>query len=237
VDASSSRFDMVGGGVMVRVGRGLKSEKKEMKKKKKKTVTRVRRNLRSRPYPPTVHTYIYIIAFDRRFFPNGRLLETHCCVYTYLRIYIIYLYTTTISATMYILYIYSRSRITVLISFSVSLALYNRHARREECTSYTCIYIYIFSRNYSIRFFFFILLPTTLLPPSSTHRHRHSVSYIEIPRHISSPLSTSARQVYKHTHTRASSLSIATRPPLVKALSSETWRIVLPKQPAPKSAY
>jgi hypothetical protein len=36
VDASSSRFDMVGGGVMVRVGRGLKSEKKEMKKKKEK---------------------------------------------------------------------------------------------------------------------------------------------------------------------------------------------------------
>lgn len=84
------------------------NRKKGNEKKKKKTVTRVRRNLRSRPYPPTVYTvyyYIYTIMLDRRFFPNERLLETHCYIYIYQRICIIYLYTATISATMYIYYI------------------------------------------------------------------------------------------------------------------------------------
>lgn len=79
---------------------GVEIGKKGNEKKKKKTVTRVRRNLRSRPYPPTVYTvYIYTIILDRRFFPNGRLLETHCYIYIYINI--IYLYTATISATMY----------------------------------------------------------------------------------------------------------------------------------------
>lgn len=74
-------------------------------------------------------------------------------------------YSATISVAMCILYIYIVSRITVLISFSVSLALYNRHARKEECAS--SIPICIFSRNYSIRFFlFFSHQPFPL-------RHRH----------------------------------------------------------------
>lgn len=139
-------------------GGGWNRKKRKRKKKKKKTVTRVRRNLRSRPYPPTVYTvyiYIYTIILDRRFFPNGRLLETHCYIYIYIYISTdIYHIPLHCYYIRYNVYIYSCTRITVLISFSVSLALYNRHARREKCTSYTCVYIYIFSRNYNILFFY-----------------------------------------------------------------------------------
>lgn len=127
--------------------------------------------------------------------------------------------------------LYSCSRITVLISFSVSLALYNRHARKEKCTRAILVYIYIYiSSVETIIYFFFYSSPDNPAPPPSTHRHHHSISHIEIPRHISSLFScNSVRQVYKHTHIRASSLSITTLPPLVKT-SPKARPIVLPKQ-------
>jgi len=148
-----------------------------------------------RPY--IVCIYIYTIVFDRRVFPNGRLLETHC--YIYLRIYIIYIpYTATISTAMYILYIYIVNRITVLISFSVSLALYNRHSRGEECTcSAAYIYIYISSVE-TIVYVFFLFFSHQPFPLS--HRHIAIATPFRTSRYrdtalLFSPL-YSARQFY-----------------------------------------
>lgn len=103
-DASSSGFDMVGGGFTAREGRGLKSEKKETKKKKKKRSPACVAIYVVVPIHRQCILYIYIgtIMLDRRFFPNGRLLETHCYIYISTDIYHIPLHSYYIHYNVYI---------------------------------------------------------------------------------------------------------------------------------------
>lgn len=84
VDASSSRFDMVGGGVMVRVGGRVEIRKKGNEKKEKNGHPRTSQSTQT----SLSIDCIYIVAFDRRFFPNGRLLETYFYIAIYIYIYI-----------------------------------------------------------------------------------------------------------------------------------------------------
>jgi len=125
---------------------------------------------------------------------------------------------------MYKLYIgiYIFNRITVLISFSVSLALYNRYARGEGYTSCAYIYIYIFSRNYSILFFYSSPInpsPSVIDTSPSPLCFAHPDTEIQ----LLSSLHYSARQA-THTHTLVVSHSPSpSNPlpfPLVKMMSS-----------------
>lgn len=86
--------EMKGGGVEIRE-----------KEKKKRSPTYVTVYVFIPIHWPYI--YIYILVFDRRVFPNGRLLETHCYIYTYG--YISYtLHCHYIRCNVYAIYIYSQ---------------------------------------------------------------------------------------------------------------------------------